>query len=54
MSAHVRMRNGKGRKGEERRGKGKGAHVRLEKRIPFVGLEPTPSAFRAAVLIQLD
>ena len=42
-------------KGMERKGKEwKGTHVRMEKKIPFVGLEPTPSAIRADVLIQLD
>ena len=40
----------KGRKGKER----KGIYVLMEKKIPFVGLEPTPSAVRADVLIQLD
>ncbi len=40
----------KERKGKER----KGIYVLTEKKIPFVRLEPTPSAFRADVLIQLD
>ena len=40
---------------EERKGKErKGIYVLMEKKIPFVGLEPTPSAIRADVLIQLD
>ncbi len=38
------------RKGKER----KGIYVLMEKKIPFVGLEPTPSAVRADVQIQLD
>ncbi len=39
-----------GRKGKER----KGIYVLMEKKIPFVGLETTPSAVRADVPIQLD
>ncbi len=38
----------KGRKGKE------GTYVLTEKKMPFVGLEPIPSAVRADVLIQLD
>jgi len=38
------------REGKER----KGTYVLMEKKIPFVGLESTPSAVRADVLIQLD
>ncbi len=42
------QRKGKERKGKERKGKSNG------EKVTFVGLEPTPSAFRADVLIQLD
>ncbi len=38
------------REGKER----KGIYVLMEKKIPFVVLEPTPSGVRADVLIQLD
>ncbi len=38
----------------EERKERKGIYVLTEKKIPFVGLKPTPSAFRADVLIQLD
>jgi hypothetical protein len=35
------------------KGKGrKGTYVLTEKKMPFVGLEPTPSAIRADVLIK--
>ncbi len=39
---------------ERKERKGKNICATTEKKIPFVGLEPTPSAVRADVLIQLD
>ena len=47
--AHMRTKGWEGREGKERN-----MCTRMEKKIPFVGLEPTPSAIRADVLIQLD
>jgi hypothetical protein len=55
MLASYMGRKGKERKGKERKGKErKGIYVLMEKKIPFVGLESTPSAVLADLLIQLD
>ncbi len=42
-----------GGKGKERKGK-EHLHEGMEKKMAFVGLEPTPSAIWAVVLSQLD